>query len=672
MTWFRTLGPITYTNGDRTEHITKAGVRVSLTPSQHEEVRGMVALDKESPLYYPKADVLKYDAFVLFPIEGDDNQIYLDAQTGVLYRWLNNAYSPLSLSSGSWNFIAGKPPVVASGNTAEEARNSIGAGVRYPAAEDVDASGFPGNSVYLERGDAWLSLGIADNRLGFCQSEAASAYYVGFDEEDIENVVKGVKEAGGSRLRAAAYWGEFEPVARGSYDWTGLDRFLDLCEENDIEPVIAVVGGPIPSYSTPTLTDYANACAAVMMRYGSTGTGQLRNIQIWNEPNHGAGNYFGNVPFGAAGYTDMLIAASTAIRIVDPEAFVLAAGLMSTVTFSTTDISPSTFLAQMYDFGAGDYFDAFAFNWYSSLVDFSDYEMPTTDQTFYKELLACRATMHARGDTAKQVWVTEFGVDRHTVTDPVERGTILGRQVDLMSRHDWIGCWLAYNWRDSHDLDDRNSTYGLVDFDFVPQQPSFDLLTSDMSEVPDGYITNVKIVGGTIHGSKLNVAGTGGTGKFLAYAEDGTLSAVIPEGGGGGGGLDESALIDLLQNDASLTRAELDSRYGVPAELKTGAAPAVTVHANAGTGANASRSGTRLAFKVTITTGTTPTSGGVLATFALTGYAGAPVPICAGADAISAATFPFVFATSTVLTLQVAGELEPATVYTYNIQITGA
>lgn len=667
MTWYRTLGPITYTNGDRTEHVTKAGVRVSLTPTQYDEVKGMVALDKNGPLYYPKVDVLAYDALVLFPSGGGDDVLYLDMETGVLYRWVNNAYAPLSLSSGSWDFIANKPPVVAEGDTAEEARNAIGAGPRYPAAEDIDATGFPGNSVHLDKGDVWLSLGISDNRLGFCQSEAASAYYAGFDEEDIENVIKGVKEAGGSRLRAAAFWGEFEPTARGSHDWTGLDRFLDLCEESDIEPVIAIVGGPVPSYSSPTLTDFANACAALAMRYGSQGTGQLRNFQIWNEPNHGTGPYFGSVAFGAAGYTNMLIAASNAIRQADPNAFILAAGLMSTVTFSTTDISPSSFLTQLYDYGAGDYFDAFAFNWYSSEPDFSDYEMPTTDQTFYKELLACRAIMAARGDKAKQVWITEFGVDRHTVTDPVRRGTILGRQVDLMSRHDWIGCWLAYNWRDSHDTDDRNSTYGLVDFDFVPQQPSFDLLTSDMSEVPDGYITNDKIVEGGIHGSRLQVAGTGGTDKFLAYAADGTLSAVVPAGGEGGGGLDEEALTDLIDNPASDTRVLLDSLY----KLIPGTAPVGTVHANAGTGAGLSRSGTRTQIKVTITTGTSPVSGGTLATFALSGYSAAPAVVAGASDALSAATFPCASATTTVLTLAVAGELEPATAYSYNI-ILGA
>lgn len=668
MTYYRTLAPITYTNGDRTEHVTRAGVRVSLTPSQAAEVRGLIALDNEGPLWYPKADILQYDAFVLFPTEGADKQIYLDSETGVLYRWLNNAYAPLSLASGVWNNIAGKPPVVAAGTTAEAARNAIGAGPRYPAAADLDASGFPGKSVHLDRGDTWLSLGIADDRLGFCQSEAASAYYAGFDAEDIENVIKGVKEAGGSRLRAAAFWGEFEPVARGSYDWTGLDRFLDLCEEHDIEPIITVVGGPIPSYSSPTLTDYANACAALAMRFGSAGTGQLRNYQIWNEPNHGSGPYFGNVAFGAAGYANMLIAASAAIRSVDPKAFIISAAMMSTVTFSTTDISPSSFLTQMYDYGAADSFDAFAFNWYSSVPDFSDYEMPTTDQVFYKELLACRAIMSARGDKSKQVWITEFGVDRHTVTDPVERGTILGRQVDLMSRHDWIGCWLAYNWRDSHDMDDRNSTYGLVDFDFVPQQPSFDLLTSDMSEVPDGYITNVKIVDGTIHGRKLQVAGTGGTGKFLAYGADGTLSAVVPEGGGGGGGgLDEEALTDLIDNPASDTRVLLDSLY----KLIPGTAPVGTVHANAGTGASLTRSGTRTQIKVTITTGTSPVSGGILATFALSGYSASPAVVAGATDALSAATFPCASATTTVLTLAVAGELEPATAYSYNI-ILGA
>jgi hypothetical protein len=675
LTWYRTLGPITYTDGDRTEHITKAGVRVSLTPSQHDEVRGMVALDRESPLYYPRVDILAYDAKVLFPPEGDDQHVFLDLETGVLYRYINGDYGPLSVSDGGvWNSIVGKPAVIAAGATQEQARDAIGAGVRYPAAADLEVDEWA-QSVYLPRGDVWLPLGTADNRLGFCQSEAGSMYWEGFDTDDIENIVKGIKAVGGTRLRFAAWWGEIEPTTRGVYDWSGLDRILDLCEEHGVEPILTLVGNPIPSYSTPTLTDFANVFSSIALRYGSNGTGQLRNYQVWNEPNHGTGPYFGSVAFGAAGYTSMLIAASNAIRSVDPEAHILAAALMSTSTYSTTDISPSTFLAQMYNYGAKDYFDTASFNWYSITADFSAYEMPTVEQLYYKELMACRTTMVANGDVAKQVWVTEFGVSRYAVPNPSTRGQILAAQIDLLTRHDWIGCFIAYNWRDTGDTGVSEHTFGLVDVDFNPHQPAYDLLTSGRTSrgVADNYITNGKIVDGEIHGKKLNVAGTGGSGKFLAYAADGTLSAATPAGGGGGGGgLDESALVDLIENPASDTRGELDALYGVPAELKTGGVPVGTIHADAGTGASLSRSGTRLAMRVTITTGASPAAGGTLATFALSGYAGAPIPVCTGADAISAATFPFVSATSSVLTLSVAGELEPMTVYTYNLMITGA
>ena len=591
----------------------------------------------------------------------------------------------------SYSTAVGRSLITAS--DAATARTAIGAGTSSlaigtasttakagdykPTLSDFTTTGTPTDATFL-RGDAtWATPSLVDDRLGFCQSEAGSAYYTGFDSTAVENIVAGVKAAGGSRLRVAAWWGEFEPTTRGSYDWAGLDRILSLCQSYDIEPVVTIVGNPIPAYSSVTLTDFANACAALATRYGAQGNGQLRNYQIWNEPNHSspAVPYFGTVAFGAAGYTSMLIAASEAIRAADTGAFIISAALMSTVNFSTTDISPSTFLTSLYDFGAKDAFDAVGFNWYSIEPDFSGYEIPTVEQAFYKELLACRDIMVANGDNAKSVWVTEFGVDRLTVPNAVTRGEILAGQIDLMSRHDWIGCWLAYNWRDSGSGGSREEMYGLVGFtSYTPQNPAYDLVLSSATRVTkgvaDGSVTGAKIANDTITGAKLHVSGPGGSGKFLAFGADGTLSSATPSGTSGGG-LDEPSLDALINNASSNTRVALDALYALPAELKSGVAPTGTVHANAGTGAGLSSGGTRLALRATITSGTSPSSGGILATFALTGYTSAPVVAVNPRDEASAATFPYAFTTSSLLTLKVAGELDSGATYSYDIIIMG-
>ena len=106
--------------------------------------------------------------------------------------------------------------------------------------------------------------------------------------------------------------------------------------------------------------------------------------------------------------------------------------------------------------------------------------------------------------------------------------------------------------------------------------------------------------------------------------------------------------------------------------LTTGGYPALILHGNAGTSATYTISGNRLNFTVAITTGAGAVSGGTLGTFTLTGRNQAPTALVSPADAVSAATFPYVQATSTSLALKVAGELEPGTTYTYAIAVVGA
>lgn len=105
--------------------------------------------------------------------------------------------------------------------------------------------------------------------------------------------------------------------------------------------------------------------------------------------------------------------------------------------------------------------------------------------------------------------------------------------------------------------------------------------------------------------------------------------------------------------------------------LATGPAPDITVHANSGVGATGSITGTRLTARVTITTGTSPVSGGILATFALQGYGGPPFSTVNPRDESSAATFPYISTATSTLTLRVAGELEPITTYSYDLLMLG-
>lgn len=125
MAWYRTLGPVTYTDGDQVRHITKAGIRIDLTQMQAAELAGMVVLDRTTPFTYPRADFLKYDSAVLFPVEGIEDAVYLANDSGLLYRWINGDYAAVGVST-TWGGITGKPSVIAEGSTEADAQAALG------------------------------------------------------------------------------------------------------------------------------------------------------------------------------------------------------------------------------------------------------------------------------------------------------------------------------------------------------------------------------------------------------------------------------------------------------------------------------------------------------------------------------------------------------------------
>lgn len=125
MAWYRTLGPVTYTDGDQVRHITKAGVRIGLTPTQAAELAGMIVLDRTTPLTYPRADFLKYDSSVLFPTEGIEDAVYLANDSGLLYRWIDDDYAEVSVAA-AWGSISGRPSVIAAGSTEADAQAALG------------------------------------------------------------------------------------------------------------------------------------------------------------------------------------------------------------------------------------------------------------------------------------------------------------------------------------------------------------------------------------------------------------------------------------------------------------------------------------------------------------------------------------------------------------------
>ncbi|MCV7228302.1 hypothetical protein [Mycolicibacterium komossense] len=107
-----------------------------------------------------------------------------------------------------------------------------------------------------------------------------------------------------------------------------------------------------------------------------------------------------------ATYNKLPAAAYTAIKGVQPSLTVISAGLSPAVD-NGSDIAPVTFVKGIYSGGANKYLDALAMHPYTypSLPN----DPTTASWSAFQQLTPMRAVMVAGGDTAKLIWLTEFG-----------------------------------------------------------------------------------------------------------------------------------------------------------------------------------------------------------------------------------------------------------------------
>jgi hypothetical protein len=182
-------------------------------------------------------------------------------------------------------------------------------------------------------------------------------------------------------------------------------------------------------------------------RGDSDGTGD----GLWSEPNPCA-------------YTHLLKQTYPAITRVRPDATVLVGGLGG-VRDNLDKMAADTFLAALYAYGARGSFDGVSYHPYTNpnlpcsssdaICTFSSNQARTDPygaKNGWNRMLHARSIMVANGDSAKKIWMTEFG---GPTNGPVDGSRVLteGEQVMLLvagyarnSQYSWAGplCWFTY------------------------------------------------------------------------------------------------------------------------------------------------------------------------------------------------------------------------------------
>ncbi|MFO7634928.1 MAG: hypothetical protein R6W76_20445 [Caldilinea sp.] len=223
------------------------------------------------------------------------------------------------------------------------------------------------------------------------------------------------REAGAVFVVVVFSWRDIEPTPNYLY-WETPDAALRAADFAGVQ-VVARLDRP-PDWAlddaSPTPWDvdaYAAFVRRVVERYGD----RLVGVIIWNEPNL-ALEWNGQRP-DAAGYVAMLSQAYGTVKAVAPELPVLAAGLAFTQGDGMTAVNDLEYLRDLYQAGAGDFFDVLAAHAYG--FGRAPAEEPTADNLNFRRLELHRALMEANGDAAKPVWITEMGW-RTSAPDPAD------------------------------------------------------------------------------------------------------------------------------------------------------------------------------------------------------------------------------------------------------------
>jgi hypothetical protein len=240
-----------------------------------------------------------------------------------------------------------------------------------------------------------------------------------------------MRDAGMTWVKQIFAWQDIEGAQKGAYDWSHADQAvytangkgIDLLARIDNAPPWAAPGcnNPAkkqmgPAKNTQDWVDFLGVFAA---RY----KGRIRAYEIWNEPNL-AREWCGRPP-NPSEYAALLKASYAKIKAVDPNALVFSAGLTPTTENDATAMPDATFVEQMYSAmgnKSDGYFDVLGVHaaGYKAPPEISPDDIAKNPQYNHGEGAAgriygfrhaedIRKIMVAKGDSAKQIAILEFG-----------------------------------------------------------------------------------------------------------------------------------------------------------------------------------------------------------------------------------------------------------------------
>jgi hypothetical protein len=226
-------------------------------------------------------------------------------------------------------------------------------------------------------------------------------------------------------------WRDIEGAKKGAFDWSHSDlavytlnaKKIDILARMDNAPDWAAPGCSIPAKKqmgpARNQQDWIDFLKAFVTRY----KGRVRAYEIWNEPNL-AREWCGKPP-NPVEYAALLKVSYSTIKAIDPNAAIITAGLTPTTQNNAEAMPDQTFVERLYDAiknNSTGYFDLLGVHapGYKAPPETSPDDVAKNTAYNHSEGAAgriysfrhaedIRNVMVARGDSAKQIAILEFG-----------------------------------------------------------------------------------------------------------------------------------------------------------------------------------------------------------------------------------------------------------------------
>lgn len=314
----------------------------------------------------------------------------------------------------------------------------------------------------------------------------------GISRRDIDRTVSTMAKAGIRWVRLNVSWAGGEPDAKGALNagyLADVDYAVNRARAAGIQVLMPISDG-VPYWASAdpgkyqdadgrhwnvywrpsSFGDYAVFVRSVVARYAVMG---VHTYELWNEPNISRFWPSGPSPIE---FKALLAAAYPVVKAADPQATVLMGGL------SKNDYG---YLQQLYAAGARPYFDAVAVHPYAGSADptwcWNQAGTTMLAVDAFCAIEEMRRTMEANGDSAKSMWLTEFGWSTTSGAYGVSEATqadYLTKAFTRLDDYPYVQAAFWYSYRDTWNAPgDYDANLGLLRTNFSTK-PAYNALRS--------------------------------------------------------------------------------------------------------------------------------------------------------------------------------------------------